>query len=594
MAENKARPLRRLLRNASAEDRGLFGLTALYTLCAVVSPALPVLLSGLAVATLTGPAPRAEQLLVIVGVFFLAGALCAFLKEWLMDLAKPRITALRIDYVRQTAVKMVRMDYRHVESASFYEKWEQALNATSGNDNGVEGVYHKLFQAPELTLLCLLLSAFLALAHPLIPLLILAHAGLLLWLRLRAQRYAYRRQGDLNRESRKVWNFGQTAQDFSCGKDIRLYGLLQPLQGAYRRVIGDYMAVLRAINNRQYALELLALPLMLASDLVTFGLLARNVQGGLPIAQFAMFLPAALTLAAKAGELADHLAYIRRESRFVADFYRLMDQDLGDRGGELPAPDGEGGIDIRFEDVTFRYPESERDVLRQFSLHIPAGQRLAIVGVNGAGKSTLVKLLMGFYQPDGGRILIEGQPVQAYRKDALYGLFSAVFQEVEPLAFTLAQNVAGSERFDRARVETALRDAGLWEKVCAQKEGMDSMMLKVIDEDGVMLSGGEQQKLAIARALYKGGRCVVMDEPTAALDALAERDIYASFDALTQGRTAIYISHRLASTQFCDKIALIGEEGLMEYGSHDELMRKGGAYREMFLVQGKYYQEEAV
>ena len=268
MAENKARPLRRLLRNASAEDRGLFGLTALYTLCAVVSPALPVLLSGLAVATLTGPAPRAEQLLVIVGVFFLAGALCAFLKEWLMDLAKPRITALRIDYVRQTAVKMVRMDYRHVESASFYEKWEQALNATSGNDNGVEGVYHKLFQAPELTLLCLLLSAFLALAHPLIPLLILAHAGLLLWLRLRAQRYAYRRQGDLNRESRKVWNFGQTAQDFSCGKDIRLYGLLQPLQGAYRRVIGDYMAVLRAINNRQYALELLALPLMLASHAV--------------------------------------------------------------------------------------------------------------------------------------------------------------------------------------------------------------------------------------------------------------------------------------------------------------------------------------
>ncbi len=172
--------------------------------------------------------------------------------------------------------------------------------------------------------------------------------------------------------------------------------------------------------------------------------------------------------------------------------------------------------------------------------------------------------------------------------------YSAVFQDVNILAFPIRENVGcASENVDDARVQTALERVGLWKKVEGFEKGLDQMMLKVIDEDGTDFSGGERQKLSIARGLYKDAPMVIMDEPTAALDALAEAEIYESFSNLVEGKTAVYISHRLASTRFCDKIALFDADGLEEYGSHDELMEKKGKYYDMFVIQGKYYQEEA-
>ena len=214
------------------------------------------------------------------------------------------------------------------------------------------------------------------------------------------------------------------------------------------------------------------------------------------------------------------------------------------------------------------------------------------MGINGAGKTTFVKLLTGLFRPDSGRILINGHDINEYKKSELFKMFAAVFQEVNILAFTIAENIACSlEDIDSDRVDEVLKQVGLYDKVQGLDKGVNTMMLKIIDENGTVFSGGESQKLAIARALYKGGSCVIMDEPTAALDALAEAEIYSEFDALTKGKTAIYISHRLASTKFCDRIALIDGTGLKEYGTHDELMEQGGAYYDMFVTQGKYYQE---
>ena len=177
----------------------------------------------------------------------------------------------------------------------------------------------------------------------------------------------------------------------------------------------------------------------------------------------------------------------------------------------------------------------------------------------------------------------------------MYQLYSAVFQDVNILAFPIRENVTGiDENVDEARVKEALEKVGLLEKVNGFKNGLDQMMLKIIDENGTDFSGGERQKLSIARGLYKDAPMVIMDEPTAALDALAEAEIYESFSSMVQGKTALYISHRLASTKFCDKIALFDKSGLREYGTHEELMQKKGEYYHMFMVQGKYYQEEAV
>ena len=208
-------------------------------------------------------------------------------------------------------------------------------------------------------------------------------------------------------------------------------------------------------------------------------------------------------------------------------------------------------------------------------------------------KSTLVKLMTGLFAPTEGTIYVNGVDITTLKKSELYSLYSAVFQEVNVLAFTIRENVAcASENVDDERVKTALDKVGLWQKVENFENGLDQMMLKVIDENGTDFSGGERQKLSIARGLYKDAAMVIMDEPTAALDALAEAEIYENFSSLVEGKTAVYISHRLASTRFCDKIALFDADGLAEYGNHEELMEQKGKYYEMFMIQGKYYQEE--
>jgi len=291
--------------------------------------------------------------------------------------------------------------------------------------------------------------------------------------------------------------------------------------------------------------------------------------------------------------LSENITYIMQEYMYVKDLYKFFDEDLGEKGGELKAVGEDVPLDIEFIDVNFTYPGTDKPIFRNFSLYIPAGSKLALVGINGAGKTTFVKLLTGMFKADSGKILINGHDVNEYDKQELFSMFCVVFQEVNILALTVAQNIACAvDDIDYAKVDEVLKQVDLYDKVHSLEKGVNSMMLKVIEEDGVIFSGGENQRLTIARALYKGGSCVIMDEPTASLDALAEASIYSQFDTLIHNRTAIYISHRLASTKFCDAIALIDNDGLCEYGTHDQLMALGGAYHDMFVVQGKYYQTQ--
>jgi len=291
------------------------------------------------------------------------------------------------------------------------------------------------------------------------------------------------------------------------------------------------------------------------------------------------------------------LAFVWNEGEYVNDFYRLLDAPLTLEGEKTKADvfskKDDKTLEIVFDHVTFRYPGTEKNIFTDLNFTIHAGERLAIVGVNGAGKSTLVKLMTGLFAPTEGHIYINGVDIIELKKSEVYDLYSAVFQDVNVLAFSIRENVGCvAEGVNDERAMTALEKVGLGDKVKGFEKGLDQMMLKVIDEDGTDFSGGERQKLSIARGLYKDAPMVIMDEPTAALDALAEAEIYENFSELVEGKTAVYISHRLASTRFCDKIALFDADGLSEYGTHDELMEKKGKYYDMFVIQGKYYQEE--
>ncbi len=246
------------------------------------------------------------------------------------------------------------------------------------------------------------------------------------------------------------------------------------------------------------------------------------------------------------------------------------------------------GCTFEFENISFRYPGREEYALKNVSIKISAGKRLTIVGLNGAGKSTFIKLLIRLYEPGEGRILLNDNKQEYYR------IFSVVFQEIQMFAFTVAENISMSEysKTDLPHAISCIQKAGLGTKILALPKGIDTLVLKVIDKDGIEFSGGENQKLVLARALYKNGPIVVLDEPTAALDALAEERLYNEFDNLIGGKIAISLSHRLSSTRFCDRVAMFEEGRIIEIGTHQELMDRDGRYAEIFGMQAKYYNEE--
>ena len=582
--------LGRLVQNAWRQNKRLFAYFGVYTLAAAVYPMLGVALPKLVLGELTGSAPSAERLCWIVAGFFLAAGAVGFLKTSMYFGSYHKLGLLRLEYLRDMLNKNLTMRYCNTEDAKFYDEHERAMNAANSNDNGIEGVYHALFETPAVLLTVLVYVVFIGLESVWILAALLLHVAAVFWVNRETHAFRHSLRAEIGHAERRVNYYAETANDFSFGKDVRLYGFKQRILNNFKQEIDAYAAIIARVKQREFLLGFAALATLLLSDAATYGILVRDVVEGMPIADFSMYLAAVLSLSAQLKILAEKAGTVYSEGEYVYDFFSFMDEDLGERGGTHPAVAGDT-LEIKFKNVSFKYPRTEKYIFKNLDFTIHKGERLAIVGVNGAGKSTLVKLMTGMFEPTEGEILINGTPIGKFDKKALYSMFSVVFQDVNVLAYTVLENVSCHAEGDRARAMDALDRVGLGEKVRAYPKGLDQTLLKIIEEDGTELSGGEAQKLAIARALYKNANMVIMDEPTAALDALAEAEIYENFASLVAGKTAVYISHRLASTRFCDHIALFDGSGLAEYGTHDTLMALGGKYYEMFTVQGKYYSE---
>ena len=584
--------INRLIKNISIQNPKLYIYFAIYTLTATIYPFFSIFLPKLLIEELSlGDMASLENILYIISGYFIISSIIGFIKSYLEMSCSTKITALRINYLADQFKKLVEMDYKYVEDASFNETYGRALEANSSNNNGVEGVYHKLFTTPAIFLTSILFSLWIGRVSIWILLSLLLNLLTNLWIQRKVSLYEYNMKSKLSRQNRRKRYYYQTTHDFSFGKEIRLYNLKNRVLENYNKEIQKYIDLNYLIKQREFALGFLGLFTLLINQAALYGILIWNVVNGMSIADFSMYLALMLQLSFLLNTLVDDISFIHRETLYVYDFFEFIDTDLGEIGGEKTAIKNDT-LEIEFKNVSFKYPKTDNYIFKNLNLKIPKGQRLAIVGLNGAGKSTLVKLMTGLYDIDEGEILINGIPIKEFDKKELYSMFSVVFQDINILAYTLGENVAcTSENIDNDRVYEVLDKVGLKNKVDSFNKGLNQMMLKIIDEDGTELSGGESQKLSIARALYKDGNMVIMDEPTSALDALAEAEIYKDFSELVKNKTSIYISHRLSSTKFCDAIALFDKTGLIEYGTHDELMEKRGEYYKMFTIQGKYYQE---
>lgn len=583
----------RLMKNMKREDPAQIARIVCYTFVAGLYPFLAVFLPKLAIGILeAGGADVERRLIVAMAVYFCVAAALGYAGKRLMYILETRNMRMRLFYLDQIGKKLMEMDYRYVEDASFWEKNDRAMKGCANNRYGMEGMYNRLYRIPaNLVTICgmLILAGGLS---PWILLALIAHVLVTMWASRQNHNYRYERKEQQAKAERRIGYYYDTTHDFTFGKDIRIYNFRDRILLNYEKEIKSLNALIKKFAKQEYLLGLAGIGTLLVTTALMYGILIARTLSGMPISSFTMYISLITSLMAAMLTLGDDIAFLQNEGQYVGDAFRLMDESLREEGSEKITL--EGTPEIVFEHVDFRYPGSDTYIYKDLNFTIHRGERLAIVGVNGAGKSTLVKLMTGLFAPTAGHIYIDGTDIARFRKKDLYALYSAVFQDVNVLAFSIRENVTGGNGTDAddARVMEALDGVGLGEKVRGFEKGLDQMMLKIIDEDGTDFSGGERQKLSIARGLYKDAPMVIMDEPTAALDALAEAEIYESFSDMVQGKTAVYISHRLASTKFCDKIALFDRDGLREYGSHEELMEKKGEYYHMFTVQGKYYQKE--
>lgn len=394
---------------------------------------------------------------------------------------------------------------------------------------------------------------------------------------------------------RKLGYIANKMNSFVCAKELRLYAADKWLLPKYTRLLKERRMWAKRQRNQEVVNYVISDVLQTARAAIVYGFLIWGVlTGKVKPDDFILYVGLALSLSSEMGQIAYSFRDLREHELSISDYRKMLNMPDSRRRKPEGMPEITEAPGITFSHVSYAYPGAEEDTLKDVDVHIRPGEKIALVGLNGAGKTTLIKLLCGMYEPTKGEILVNGEPSVKWDLEEWYKLFSVVFQDIGVFPATILENVSSCapEQADRERVRKCLEQAGLWELVEGLPQGMDTYLQKEMFKEGVNLSGGETQKLLLARAIYREAPVLVLDEPTAALDAIAENQLYLKYNELTKGRTSLFISHRLSSTRFCDRILMLEGGRIVEQGSHQELMEKKGVYYQLFQVQSHYYQKD--
>ncbi len=534
-----------------------------------------------------------EFLLVVVG-FLLASMLLNCLHSFFNYKRDVHGSTISVSMLKSLFEKTLKIDYELLLDKDIQEKRRLASQITQNNrfvnlSNTFYGFSSNLI---------VLIGLIAVLARIDIWILVISMVVVIVNTKVTIHQNKFRRaiDVDLNPISRKIIYFDEIGSNFSHSKEIKNYGMIKPLVSKFLAIQKEWHDGANKVTRASlggFCVSYVANFVLNAVVYIYLGfkVLAWNT---LSIADFSMFLTAILEFNGCIQSIVGFFTDISANAPYLQDYFDFMKlKTMNDKsGGELRRLPEVGHYRITFDNVSYRYPQQMVWALSNISLEVKSGEKIAIVGENGAGKTTMVLLLMRLIDPSQGRILLNGVDIRSYDENEYRTLFSTVFQDFKLFSFTIEENITALAKADSVQVERAVESAGLTNKVSSLGKGVKTYIDKLYDNEGVALSGGEGQRLAIARALYKNAPIYVLDEPTAALDPRIENDIYTRFKDITDGKTTFYITHRLASTHFCDRIIVLKNGRIEETGSHKELMRKNGYYAELYNMQAQYYTED--
>ena len=493
--------------------------------------------------------------------------------------------------------KALTMSYPDIEDQNIRKKMDKASMLVSSNSAATEAIWTTLMNLLKNTVEFIVFLSLLTALNPLMIIAVLVTTIVSFSVSNYLNGWGYRHRDEESEYSRRMNYLSEKSRDYTLAKDVRIFEMRGWIEDVYNGTLRLYRSFI-ARGERVYICGNI-LDVILAfmrNGIVYLFLIQAVLKGEVSAAQFVLYFNTVNVFTSGIGKIMTDLATLRKQSLDISAVREFLDypETFKMEEGIPITPDLNIPYQIKLQDVSFRYPGAEKDTLSHINLTIRPGEKLAIVGLNGAGKTTLIKLICGFLNPTKGKVLLNGTDIQTLNRRDYYRLFSAVFQDFSVLDVTIAENITqADENINIERMKQCIDQAGLTEKINRLPDGVGTHLGKVF-EDGINLSGGELQRLMLARALYKNAPIIVLDEPTSALDPIAESEIYNRYSELTEGRMAIYISHRLASTRFCDRIILIAEGSIDEEGTHDELITRNGHYANLFEIQSRYYREGGV
>lgn len=504
-----------------------------------------------------------------------------------------RSMTLRIKLIIESGKKFLSMKYMHFENPEILDLSERGDRATQTNAVGIEGVLHRFASYGGNLLAFIALGVSIFIINAWVALLCLFLLAITYFISSKTRKYEKKVEDELITTNRKWGYIVQMLSDTAYYKDIFIFNMQEMIFEKLSFFGGEKRKGVKKIVDRNNVRNNVFSILLTVQQIAIYAVFSSLVfSKTITIGEYTMYVAAVYTFFSTAQQTIDDSVFIGHQNEYIKDFRAFIDLDVSDERLQyqsLPKIINK----ITLQNVSFRYHNQTVDALSNVSISFKKNEKIAIVGLNGAGKTTLIKLLTRLYEPEAGAIYINDINIENVSRLELYGKYSVVFQESNLFAFTLAENISLKPLKDTniKLVIQCLDKVGLSDAVNKLPKGVLQPVLKIIDDDGIEFSGGELQKLSLARALYKDAPIMILDEPTASYDALAEERIYKMFNDLTQNKMVFYISHRLASTRFCDRIIMLEDGIIVEQGSHDELVKQGGKYASLFQIQSQYYKE---